>query len=107
MRLVAGIILVSRGIAGLRGEPQFESAMLHTLSTGAGILLLAGFWTPYAGVLAAVIELWQAFSQPADALTHILLVTLGIALALVGPGAWSVDARLFGWKRIDIRNPKK
>jgi uncharacterized membrane protein YphA (DoxX/SURF4 family) len=59
------------------------------------------------GVLAAVIEVWLAFSQPGDALTHILLVTLGIALAMVGPGAWSVDARLFGWKRIDIRNPKK
>jgi putative oxidoreductase len=107
MRLVAGITLVSRGIVGLRGEPQLESAVLHVLSTGAGILLLAGFWTPFAGILAAVIELWFAFLQPMDALAHILLVTLGIALALVGPGAWSVDARLFGWKRIDIRKPKK
>jgi putative oxidoreductase len=107
MRLVAGITLVSRGIVGLWGEPQLESAVLHVLSTGAGILLLAGFWTPFAGILAAVIELWFAFLQPMDALAHILLVTLGIALALVGPGAWSVDARLFGWKRIDIRKPKK
>jgi putative oxidoreductase len=107
MRLVAGIIMVARGIAGLRGEPHLERAMLHALSTGAGILLLAGLWTPFAGVLAAAIELWHVFSQPVDALTHILLVTLGIALALVGPGAWSVDARLFGWKRIDIRKPKR
>ena len=107
MRLVAGITLVSRGIVGLRGEPQFEDAVLHALSTGAGIFLLTGLWTPIAGVLGAAIDLWYAFSQPGDALTHILLVTLGIALALVGPGAWSIDARLFGWKRIDIRNPKK
>jgi putative oxidoreductase len=106
MRLVAGIILVSRGIVGLRAEPQLERAILYALSGGAGILLLAGFWTPLAGVMAAVIELWCAFLQPMDALAHILLVTLGIALALVGPGAWSVDARLFGWKRIDIRKPK-
>jgi putative oxidoreductase len=94
MRLVAGITLVSRGIVGLRA-----------VSIGAGMLLLAGLWTPIAGVLAAAIELWCTFSQPADALTHILLVTLAIALVLVGPGAWSVDARLFGWKRIDI--PKR
>jgi len=107
MRLVAGITLVSRGIVGLWEEPHLERAILHALSAGAGIFLLAGLWTPFVGVLAAVIEVWLAFSQPGDALTHILLVTLGIALAMVGPGAWSVDARLFGWKRIDIRNPKK
>jgi hypothetical protein len=35
-----------------------------------------------------------------------LLGTLGAALALLGPGGCSVDARLFGWKRIDIRDPK-
>jgi len=112
MRLVAGITLVSRGIAGLLGEPQLGSAILHVLSTGAGVLLLAGLWTPVAGVIAAVIQLWHIFArhtfvQPGDSLTHIMLATLAIALALVGPGAWSVDARLFGWKRIDIPNPKK
>jgi hypothetical protein len=31
---------------------------------------------------------------------------VGVALALVGPGKWSVDARLFGWKRINIPNRK-
>ena len=107
MRLVAGITLVSRGIVGFRAEPQFENAILYALSTGAGLLLLAGFLTPFAGVLAAVIELWHAISQPGDTLPHILLITLAIASTLVGPGSWSVDARLFGWKRIDIRNLKK
>jgi hypothetical protein len=27
---------------------------------------------------------------------------LGVTLAMLGPGAWSVDARLFGRKRIQI-----
>jgi putative oxidoreductase len=27
---------------------------------------------------------------------------MGAALAMLGPGAWSVDARLFGRKRIHI-----
>jgi putative oxidoreductase len=106
MRLVAGTTLVHGSITGLWGEPQFERAILQILSIIAGILLLAGLWTPIAGIFAAVIELWYAYSLLGDALPHILLMTLAIALVLVGPGALSVDARLFGWKRIDIRNRK-
>ena len=104
MRLVAGFTLVDLGIIGLRGEPPLERILLYALETGAGILLVVGLWTPIAAVLAAVGELWCAFSKPGDWLTHILLITLCAAVALVGPGAWSLDARLFGWKRINIRN---
>jgi len=106
MRLVGGIALIQQGIIGLRGEPQLGGIMVHLLATVAGIFLVAGLWTPFAGALAAVIELWCTFAQPRDPLVHILLVTLGAASVLVGPGAWSVDARLFGWKRIDIRSRK-
>jgi uncharacterized membrane protein YphA (DoxX/SURF4 family) len=104
MRLVAGFILMDRGIAVLWGEPPLEQVVVYVLATGAGILLVIGFWTPIAGALAAAVEVWCVFSQPGDRLTHILLVTLCAAVALLGPGAWSLDARLFGWKRIDIRN---
>ena len=92
------------GITGLRSGLPLESGALHVLAISAGLLLFAGLWTPAVGALVAVIELRNAFSQPGDPLTPILLGTIGAALALLGPGAWSVDARLFGWKRIDIRD---
>jgi uncharacterized membrane protein YphA (DoxX/SURF4 family) len=104
MRLVTGIALGHHGIAGLRGEPSGETALWFVLATPAGTLLVAGLWTPLGGALVAVVELWDAFWDPGDPWIHILLGTLGLALALLGPGAWSVDARLFGWKRIDIRD---
>jgi hypothetical protein len=34
----------------------------------------------------------------------VLLAALAAALALLGPGAWSIDARLFGWRRVEVRN---
>jgi putative oxidoreductase len=101
MRVVAGTALVVYGVSNLRTETAIGADVLHVLAAAAGILLVAGFWTPIAGTLVTLIELWSIFSQAGDPWIHILLGTDGAALALLGPGAWSVDARLFGWKRID------
>ena len=107
MRLVAGVGLILQAITALRGGLSFGLAALDALTGIAGILLLAGLWTPIVGALVAMIELWTAFfSHPPDPWILILLGTLGAALALLGPGAYSVDARLFGWKRIDIGDRK-
>jgi uncharacterized membrane protein YphA (DoxX/SURF4 family) len=102
MRLVAGTASMTQGITILWGGPHIEAFILNLIATAAGLLLLAGLWTPIAGAMVAFLELWKALSQPVDPSTYILLATLGAALAMIGPGAWSVDAGLFGWKRIDI-----
>ena len=81
MRLVAGSTLVDRGIIGFRGELALEGVIVGVLTTGTGILFLAGLWTPFAGTLAAAVELWCVFLRPQDPLVHILLLTMGVALA--------------------------
>jgi putative oxidoreductase len=101
MRLVAGIALVVHGVTTLRGQTAIGAVILQVPATGAGILLLAGLWTPIAGTLVTLIELRSIFSEAGDPWIYLLLGTLGAALALLGPGGWSVDAYLFGWKRID------
>lgn len=105
-RLVTGIALIVQGVSELRGGPPIGAAFLQGFSVGLGILLLAGLWTPIAGALAALLSVWNAISHPGDLWNFVLVGTLGIALTLLGPGAWSVDARIFGWKRLDIPDRK-
>jgi putative oxidoreductase len=107
LRAVVAIPLVRHGIAGLMTAPPAAVVAFHLIAAGAAALLLVGFWTPVAGVMVAVAETCLAFSHPndphsTDPWTHILHGALGASLAMIGPGAWSVDARLFGRKRIQI-----
>jgi uncharacterized membrane protein YphA (DoxX/SURF4 family) len=74
------------------------------IAAGAGVLLLLGLYTPLAGVVAAIVEVWIAFSHPGNLWAPIGLMSLGLSLAMIGPGAWSIDARLFGRKQIDPSN---
>lgn len=86
------------------------------LMTGGG-LLIAGFLMPFAAVSIAVcmvIEVYFRFVRVSPlqvsgfGLTGLLLLlSILIALALLGPGAYSIDARLFGRRRIFIPASKK
>jgi hypothetical protein len=102
MRVVLGTALIARSVTRLWGGPPMLLTVLSVLMIGAGLFLLAGLWTPIAGTLVAAIEVWKIFLLPEDLWVYLLLGTLGAALALLGPGAWSVDAHLFGWKRVEL-----
>jgi putative oxidoreductase len=107
LRLGAGIPLICFAIAGLSGaiaEPL--TVAQHVVAGLGGIVLLAGLWTPVTGAVVAIDELSVVFSQHSSQQTdlwiHILFAVVTSALAMLGPGAWSVDAFLFGRKRFDI-----
>ena len=103
LRLVAGAALIEQGLVGLRAGVPSHPVPLDVFAIANGLLLLAGLWTPITGSLAAVLALLNIVAEPGNWQADVLLATIAIALALVGPGAWSIDARLFGWKRIDVR----
>ena len=106
LRVVASVAVVFQTAVALRTGPPLGPTILYVLSAFVGLLLLIGLWTPIAGALLAMLATWTAFLHPADPLSWILLGTLGAALALLGPGGWSADARLFGWKRVELPDQK-
>jgi uncharacterized membrane protein YphA (DoxX/SURF4 family) len=101
MRLVIGSALVVRAASKLWIDPPLNVTIVAVLSIAAGILLIAGLWTPIVGSFVALIEVWKMIMLPGDKWVWLLLGTAGATLAMLGPGLWSIDARLFGWKRIE------
>lgn len=97
LRLIAAIATFHYVISGFVSDPNVLRILIEDV---AGLLLCAGFWTPIAGSALSVVALWCAFSEHGDFWAQILLATMAAALAMLGPGAWSVDARLFGRKRL-------
>jgi uncharacterized membrane protein YphA (DoxX/SURF4 family) len=100
MRLVVGSVLF------LDAGPRLWNSPLKTIVTcapvaGSGLLLIAGLWTPVAGMVVAAIGAWELLTRNQDPLVGLWAETIAVALAMLGPGRWSVDAHLFGWKRIE------
>jgi len=81
--------------------PHTEVAVPQMLAAVAGALLVAGLWTPITGAVIAIVEAWIAFSHSANPWMPLMLAILGASLAMIGPGAWSIDACLFGRKQVD------
>lgn len=99
LRTAAAIPLV---YAGLLTVASPSPVILEVVTAGAAILLLIGFWTPLAGVLIAVAQVGLAALHPAQPWRFVHFGALGAAIAMLGPGGWSLDARLFGRKQIQI-----
>jgi len=99
LRAAAAIPLV---YAGLLTVASSSPVILEAVTAGPAILLLIGWWTPLAGALIAVAELGLAVQHPAEPWRYVHFAVMGAALVMLGPGAYSLDARLFGRKQIQI-----
>ncbi len=103
LRLAAAIPLMIGLGPELHGLPYGASFALRVIAIVAGIFLLAGFWTPCSASAGTILEVCCIFTRAGEPGVHLLLAALGLGLVMLGPGAWSVDALLFGRKRIEIR----
>ena len=102
MRLVVGAVVLWRAGPALLSGPPLDMVASASLAVAA-LLLIGGLWTPVAGAVVAVVAISEILRTGELLNGRLLAATIGCALTMLGPGRLSIDARLFGWKRIDAR----
>jgi uncharacterized membrane protein YphA (DoxX/SURF4 family) len=112
LRAALGLTAVVQGGVFLseRGHPTFVVWVVGFLAIVSGLSILIGFLTPVASILVGLGSVAVAFSWfPAatqslldSRLSIVLVVVVASAIVLLGPGAYSLDARLFGRREIFI-----
>ena len=103
LRLVLGSVLMKQGLSGAHSATFLAVVAVHVAAALAGVFLAVGLWTPAAGVVVLAFEFWMAITAPADLQQQAVLGSVAAALAMLGPGAVSLDNLLFGRKRMHVR----
>ena len=102
IRITAGAALMIDGKVRVHSGEPLLPLILGVLEVANGAVLIAGLWTPLAGILSIALSASEILVFHDTLCPAILLASMGAGVAFVGPGAFSVDAWLFGLKRIDI-----
>ena len=112
LRVALGATLIVQGSAYLLAlrDPRFGLWAMCMLVLSSGVSLVIGFLTPVAGAIALLAAVGVTFSWlPVPAwnlfsgnLLSFDAIAMAVATILLGPGAFSIDARLFGRRKIII-----
>jgi putative oxidoreductase len=98
---IAAPLLLGAAMPGWsRGPPLGWGLQVPEALCGA--LLLIGAWMPLTSAAAIAIEIVLVQHEPAIGNICATRAAVSLSLMLLGPGAWSVDAHLYGRKRLNI-----
>jgi len=100
-RVITSAVLLYFGGTHLLETTSLGPSLPYLVAALAGMLLLLGLWTPLAGTVIAIIEVWIFLAHLGNPLVAIMLLSLGATVAMIGPGVWSIDAQLYGRKHIE------
>ncbi len=102
LRIAGSLPLLIVGTAKLWGGPVDAALWVRLITCLLAVLILAGLWTPFAASLQVIVEGMFAFAGTSFEWTHLIHALVGASLVMLGPGSWSIDARLYGRKRIEL-----
>jgi hypothetical protein len=101
LRVADGGFVIHQAIVQLSGSQHASGTLpVPAVSVAAGALLVFGIWTPIVGSLLALLETVMLVEGTDRAEVAILCAVIGLAVAMLGPGVWSVDAAVFGRQRL-------
>ena len=82
--------------------------MVGVLLPLLGVLMIVGLATMISGILSCALLLVSfGWLHPRSNGVFAIAAGLSLVLMLLGPGAYSLDARFFGWRRIEIARPRQ
>ena len=102
IRIAAGVALITDGRERVYSGQHLGLLTLGIFTIIDGTLLTSGLWSSLAGFFALALSIGDILIYHEGPCPAILLACMGVGVAFVGPGALSIDAWLFGLKRIDI-----
>ena len=111
MRLAVALSAIVQGISTfIEPTVQILGWVIGSLETLIGVALMIGFLTPIAGAFASLVSLAIGVSwfltpgnhTPDRTVAAFYLLVISIAVTVLGPGAFSLDARMFGRREIII-----
>jgi putative oxidoreductase len=102
LRIASGGYLLTNGITEIGTSGSRSQGLLALTLAIPGGLLLIGLWTPVAGILAALLEALMILKTIEAPKEGILLICVCAAIAMLGPGCWSIDSVLFGRRRLEL-----
>jgi hypothetical protein len=108
--LILRLAVAAALISSARLCPGPETDVLLALSRIAAVLIIVGWYTPVAATSAVAVCLctfWVCREPGIEALRiNALMIAILVAIGLLGAGAYSVDARLYGRRRLVVGRPR-
>jgi uncharacterized membrane protein YphA (DoxX/SURF4 family) len=95
---VAAMLLVD---GSAYAGPQSMGCAIGSLV--AAVCLVSGILTPYAATFAGCLEFWRLCARDSVDLFHLIAaIVVSFALGVLGPGAYSVDNKIFGRRLVNL-----
>ena len=103
IRLTQGSTIVQAALHALGRTNGTFGLAASIAELASGVLLIGGLWTPAVAGVTSLMEFALAAASSDGPSAHLVPGILDLAIVMLGPGAWSIDARLFGRRRIDLQ----